>query len=401
LTKAKQIVLFTSQSGIDIGNALAQLNTNTGRKAEVFRAEGEKIGDVIRTFPISKDLLDNINSRYAKSVGAIKSCEKDIAFVSVHCTFRTQSAFHSSIEEFLKMLTEAKIQVKGIVTLIDDFYSTYFRIREYYRQRSIQETMNPLDVLYWRNIDLMLAHMLANQLGIRHYTISVNHPLSLLTKLLFQKHTTIYAGHPISDIRRKGDAEQQALMSRVNQEHLIPLSHHPGAVTFIPDTTDEFPIIGIPGTSMANPPATIQELRQRIWPKDWLNSDPPIASPVPDDVAGRYFDELLTKIRSNSTLFQEAVLGQISDRDYRLVNQSTNFVFSLFREIPTSLGVEQELVQTRRYADKNAYFFNPDSLQPGGGGSRPNWATHVTGENSSIDEIIRVLPQNSDPSLFG
>ena len=399
MTKAKQVILFTSQSGIDIGNSLNNLNGISGQKAEVVRAEGERIGDVIRVLPISKDLLENINSRYQKSVDLIQNSKKEVAFVSIHCTFRTRSAFHSSIEQFVNLLLRQRIQVKGIITLIDDFYSTYFRIREDYRTRSIAESMNPLDVLYWRNIDLMLAYMLANQLGVSHYTISVNHPLTLLKKLIFQKHTTVYAGHPISDIRRKEEGERRALIARVNQEQLVPLSRNPGIATFIPDAIDEAPILGLPDTPMPNPPGTLEEHNGRIWSRQWLDSDSPIASQVPGETCGRYFDDLMGNIRSNRAMYAEAVLGQIADRDYRLVNQSKSFVFSLFGAVPSSDGVAAEIVQTRRYSDKGLYFFNPDSIQSAGG-MRPNWATHVTGENSNINEIIRILPQNSNEPLL-
>jgi len=402
LTKLKQVVLFTSQSGIDIGNSLSNLNAISGQRAEVVRAEGERIGDKIRVLPISKDLLDYITSRYQKSVEVIRDSRNDIAFVSVHCCFRTRSAFHSSIEQLVNLLLQSKIRVRGIVTLIDDFYSTYFRIREYYRTRSIREGMNPLDILYWRNIDLMMAHMLANQLQVGHYVVSVNHPLSLLKRLTFDRHTTVYAGHPITDIRRLGEEQRQRMIRRVNEEQILPLSTRPELVTFIPDTIDEAPILGLPQPNPpeSEPPRTLEEHKRRIWPKSWLDSDPPIAAQVPDDIAARYYDELLTNISRNGDMYREAAYGQISDRDYRLVNQSTNFVFSLFREIPSSAGVEAELTQTKRYPDKSIYFFNPDSIQSVGGGVRPNWATQFTGENSSMDELIRILPLGSDQPLL-
>lgn len=354
--------------------------------------------------PISPILIDAIKRRYQGCMDTIRQCSSQFAFVSLHCCFRTRSAFYSALPEFVKLVQTNRIRIAGIITLVDDFYSTYFRIREYYRVNSINETVNPLDILYWRNVDLMLAHMLATQLDIKHYVVSVNHPLSLLKRLILEEHATVYAGHPITDIREKDPSARSRLMRRVNEEQLVPLTQTQGLVTFIPDTIDEVPLLGLPRPTApdSEPPQTYTLLKERQWPRTWLASDdPPISAPVQDSVAFTYYDDLLASIMRNREMYGEAVYGQISDRDYRLVNQSLNFLFSLLNDVPSSKGVESELFQARRYPEKNEYFLNPDSIQSTGPTRlRPNWADHVTAENNRLDILVGLIQIRREQPLL-
>ena len=270
-TSKKQGILFTSQSGLEISNALRRLNRQIKDSAEIIGAEGQGIGDQIRTGTLSEFLIDNIVKQYDASLREIRKSPSTVFFIGLHSCFWKKGASFTVANRFVSKV-EKSVRIKAVVTLIDDFYSVYFRIRKHYDDENINETVNPLDLLYWRASDVMLAGMLANQLNVQHFVISVNHPLKILERLLFQPHITVYAGHPISDIRTLESKGQKTLAERlignINQNFLLPLYAEPLA-TFVPDTIDETPILGAP--------KSYSELLAKIWPRAWINnSDIPI-----------------------------------------------------------------------------------------------------------------------------
>src|SRR5207302_1103099 len=240
---------FTSQSGLEINESIARLNGSLGNRAEVVGAEGEGIGSLVRTSSISKALIDNISRRYDQSIEGIKFCKKPSFLIHLHCSFWKRSAFFTIVDRFVSGLKNS-VDIKGVVTLIDDFYSVYFRIRSYYETNDIKDIVNPIDLLYWRAVDVMLGQMIANQAGVPRFVISVNHPMKSLTKLLNLPHFAVYAGHPITDIRnlkKNGKIDlANRLMERINNDFLCKLSRAESFVTFLPDAIDEYPILDLP-----------------------------------------------------------------------------------------------------------------------------------------------------------
>ena len=395
MNERKQSILFTSQSGLEIDESVDRLNSSLGNRAEVICAEGDGIGNLVRTTSISKALIDSINKRYDKSLETIRDSTKDIFLIHLHCSFWKRSAFFTIVDRFVSDLKKS-IDVKGVVTLIDDFYSVYFRIRNYYDSNDIKDNVNPIDLLYWRAVDVMLGQMIANQAGVPHFVVSVNHPLKLLTKLLAVRHVTVYAGHPITDIRKwkKNGRVQLAdrLIQRINDSFLCELSQAESFVTFLPDAIDEYPILDLPQKR--------SQLHSIIWPRKWLAGDEPIARPPRDDLVETYMGDLSRSISANKETYEDAVSGHVADRDYRLVNQSRNFVFILLKQIRSSGGVEAELAQAR-YGLKDTYFFNPDKIKKGKhNGGRPAWATNLTGESDDLSHLMNIVAKQTEAPLI-
>jgi len=392
----RQSILFTSQSGLEVEDSVSKLktslDTSLGTRSEVVCAEGEGIGNEVRTSSISKQLIDSINSRYEASLESIKNSTAESFLVHLHCSFWKRSAFFTVVDRFVSGL-ERLTEVKGVVTLIDDFYSIYFRIRGHYDENDIKDVVNPIDLLYWRAVDVMLAQMIANQARVPHFVIAVNHPLKLLTKLIATQHTAVYAGHPITDIRNLKSSGKaglaNSLMQKINETFLCRLSQAKPFVTFVPDAIDEYPILEFPRTR--------SEIDSRIWPRMWLTGEDPIALPPERDHVDAYLKELLESISTNKTTYEDAISGQVADRDYRLVNQSENFIFTLPKEIRSSKGVEAELTQAR-YGLKDTYFFNPDNITRGK--NRPAWANNLTGECPDLTHLMSTMAKKSVPPLI-
>ncbi len=391
--RRRQGILFTSQSGLEVGNALRRLNRQVQDSAEIVGAEGPGIGDQIRTSTLSEFLIDNIRKQYDANLKVIRKSPNDLFLIHFHSCFWKKGASFTVANRFIERVQKL-VQIRAVVTLIDDFYSVYFRIRKHYDDENITEKVNPLDLLYWRASDVMLAGMLANQLNVQHFVISVNHPLRILERLLFHPHVTVYAGHPITDVRlleRKQRALAERLIKRINNEFLLPLCGEP-FVTFMPDTIDEAPILG--------PPRTYGELCAKTWPREWLTQqDIPIVTQPESSVCNQYFDDLRKYFAGSKETYQDAIMGQISDRDYRLVNQTNNFIFVLLKQVPSSGGVEAELTQAR-YGYKDIYFFNPDRVKRGKSGHGvPNWANNLTGESHDLGGLMKKMGP-TDPALI-
>jgi hypothetical protein len=165
--------------------------------------EPPNIGDIIRTSALASAELENIfRLHYQKGLETLKTSSEEIYFAHLHSCFWQKGVGVSLIDELSSKIKLVKqFKVKCVITLIDDFFNVYFRIRDVYQQKQVEGVFSPLDILYWRSMENMLGRMLANQLGVAHHVVSINHARSLLQKMLFEEHLEIYAGHPISDIR--------------------------------------------------------------------------------------------------------------------------------------------------------------------------------------------------------
>jgi hypothetical protein len=134
-----------------------------------------------------------------------------------------------------------------------------------------------------------------------------------------------------------------------------------GLALFIPDTIDERPIFKL---LKENQGIGYEDLCQSIWPRKWLDHGySPIADRPCADVADAFFPLLSGFVLNNMDALLDVVNGQISDRDYRLVNQCSAFAFILLKETPNSEGVKNELNYAKSVY-KHTHFFNPDNISP-------------------------------------
>jgi len=159
--------------------------------------------------------------------------------------------------------------------------------------------------------------------------------------------------------------------------------------TFIPDTIDEMPILDATSYS---------DLLTRRWPQAWLEGHAPIGRPVAPDVANKYWPDLQNSISNNKVAYSDAIGGQISNRDYILVSQAKNLIFTLLREAPNSDGVLKEVIEATHYQakePKNILFFNPDNIKPPSvlssqseTPSAPAWAEFVTASSPNLGQLV-------------
>jgi hypothetical protein len=97
------------------------------------------------------------------------------------------------------------------VTLIDDVYAIYFRIKEREKKRKISGSYLRLqDILEWRNLEVNLSDCFANSLERKNFIVPVKHPTCTLNRLIFDRdnRALIYAAYPISKPRHRLKGEK-------------------------------------------------------------------------------------------------------------------------------------------------------------------------------------------------
>lgn len=97
------------------------------------------------------------------------------------------------------------------VTLIDDVYAIYFRVKEREKKRSISGSYLRLqDILEWRNLEVNLSDCFANSLERKNFVVPVKHPTCTLKRLIFDRdnRALIYAAYPISKPRQRLKGEK-------------------------------------------------------------------------------------------------------------------------------------------------------------------------------------------------
>lgn len=364
--------------------------------------EPPNVGDIIRTSALASAEFENIfRQKYKKGLEEIGKSSHDVFFLHLHSCFWKKGVGISLMDELASQIKASKnFKAKCVVTLIDDFFNVYFRIRDLYQRKGVGEIFSPLDILYWRSMEIMLARMLANWLGAPHHIVSINHPAYLLERLLFEEHLEIYAGHPISEIRKQTNLTKKSqLTDRINNEFLKPLFQEKDFVVFIPDTIDERPLLEL--VKEKGPNVRLEELQSLIWPRIWLDSAHPGIGKTPDEgLARKYFRDLCDFIAKNQEALYDVVNGQISDRDYRLVNQTQDFVFMLTTETSNSDGVKAELSHAKSLF-RHTHFLNPDKLSLSASTGGPNWASGVAVQHDNAEHLIKALKEHDfrDPYL--
>jgi len=396
----KQAILFTSQSGLNVKSILNDLRAGAGDVPAVVSADSEGIGDIVMATSLGETVLKSVEDQYHANIKSIKKSTSNAFLVHLHSCYWKTGACQTRAALFVSELRKVA-RVNCVVTFIDNFYSVYCRIRDRFEKASAEEEdIHPIDILYWRVADMMLANMLASILDVEHFVVSVNHSMETLQKLLFLPHVAVYAGHPISDIRKMPRKDAMPLINRINNEFLVPLSTCEKLVTFVPDAIDELPFLN--STSYDN-------LRRKVWPNGWLANKRSIGTPLDEGAARKHMRALFPIVRRNRKIFENTIYGQISDRDYRLVRQVRNFIFTLLDRVPDSGGVEAELGEAKLYSPfpqrLRTYFFNPDNVVKrkalAMGAKRPKWATGVTGENNDLAKLIEQMSsQPPDPPLL-
>lgn len=128
-------------------------------------------------------------------------------FITLHLSyFRRQKRFILHDPKYILQLNP-----DCFVTLIDDVYAIYSRVKEREKKRRISGSYLRLqDILEWRNLEVNLSDCFANSLERKNFVVPVKHPTCTLYRLIFDRdnRALIYAAYPISKPRQRQKGEK-------------------------------------------------------------------------------------------------------------------------------------------------------------------------------------------------
>lgn len=221
----------------------------------------------------------------------------DHVIISMHLTYFRHNTYWSLIDA--NALKEFKFDM--IITLIDDAYSVWNRIRSRESRERHGVYIRLRDVFIWRTVEIMMADMLATVLGIRNYVMAIKHPIDTFYKLMFTKLPKAYLSHPISHVRGNREA--------INEITGFARRLRDVVVLFEPTTIDELII----EYNWFNRGQSTIINREDRWPVDNDDGEYPII--LVDD-------EVREVVAKNPVTKRSLIQDQVMKRDYRYIEQS-------------------------------------------------------------------------------
>lgn len=296
--------------------------------------------------------------------------------LSMHATWQVMSHFHSPLswsfvntdysESHLLLLEFLKNEFKPdyFVTLIDDVYSVQKRIDKYH--------FRLIELLRWRDIEMVTTDMLANLAVERERHIGADHfpfeksPIFAIkqpVKTIFQYFSDpdrprVYLSYPISRpqklLRNEGSVEAIEEINRFRKYFLDAF------VAFDPITINERPLRDIlaehdknagrnsfwsfvsPILRLKSKTATLAIEREQNWSIDWDQTFGHLFPAVSNQIPVDEVREVVTSHDDNPS----EVDSQIRLRDYRLIDQSDCVIVyrPTYRREKWSEGTESEMI---------------------------------------------------------
>jgi adenylate kinase len=122
--------------------------------------------------------------------------------INTHNVFRWDGALFPAFN--MDQLTEFKPDM--YISLIDDIYTIYVRIKESYPDKDY----NLKDLMIWREEEMMATEILAEIHGCPHFILARNYGPEIIYKLMFESHLPkVYTSFPITHIRTLPEVGKQ------------------------------------------------------------------------------------------------------------------------------------------------------------------------------------------------
>lgn len=378
----KNIFLFTGQSGIKTDEAVKKLARHCeymGKKVEVIKFEPFFKEEYVKANPYDDAELVNVKGGYLRLLRRPKPLLKEIwraafirfsskidetpkenVFIIMHAVF-----YHQLTREFfscLDLTSISKVPIKKVITLIDDIYDIYLKLREphemyndylcYMKQRppafklAVDSVLNLLNILDWRSIEIAVSEFIADSINRPHYLLAVKHSVEVGDDLLFSEKTPYYVSHPITAVREllnRKEIDEATVIQNEISTLIHELQRNENILLFSPTTIDE---LRIQKNASGEYIPKLGERWHYDAPEGLLFVPPKKGSENPLDPA-RHFDEERPELKVISSLLSvlvEKISKQISSRDYKLVEQCQGlFVYRPYFRGRDSTGVDSEV----------------------------------------------------------
>lgn len=292
------------------------------------------------------------------------------SFLLLHTVYYRNRNYFSALDiELLKQYNPTVV-----ITLIDDFYDVYAEIRNREQEVRAGSQITPEEALQWRNVEIMMADFLANQLpsAQQHFVVAKKHPSKMLYRLLFERdRLRLYSAYPMRSTRTTPERLQELndYRRRLNEEFTV----------FDPATIDERPLMEVEnvddsGFMIADKEG--QALLKRLS-TSFSAVDPEDFEGFPEGISIQKFLNL-----------GETIDEAIERRDYRLINQADAMIGyrPKWGGGSISTGVSNEANHARRQ-NKPAYVVHKED-----DGDFPAGPFSLAAEPlESLDELVQTL----------
>lgn len=215
---------------------LGDVDDHYGQKGEAVDIEAVLTGGEITQ--IRRDWKQALERTLDDLNGSSEVLER---YLALHATYFWQG--RPAIPVDLKSLAEFQPHV--FVSLIDDCYSVWWRVRRRDEKAKRGSYLRLQDILRWRQFDLWNVQQLVNNLSsylrpggpdIPHYVVAVKHPVEALHRILYEPmRLRVYGAHPISSVRDK-----EPCVSEIEEKYKAPLRDK--FTLLEPGTIDEKPL---------------------------------------------------------------------------------------------------------------------------------------------------------------
>lgn len=328
--------------------------------------------------------IGGIDSCFSSIVGKINDMDgTDHVFLRMHLSyFKNSEIFPPMLPHmFSTLLTQIPSARLTIVTLIDDVFSVWQKLRARAEGIYSGTDLKLREILFWRSLESLRAesirlHMMGlsevHTEPVRTYLVSIRHPYSTFENLIFEQNPgRVYLSYPITSTRKSPEARAEINTFR---RDVHALGQRLRAAVFDPVTIDELAIRE--AYRAAGGAETVRIDKSHRWP---LDIEHPVAREPqwPIDIPAQEVKEVLETTRSGKKIPGD-IENHIRSRDYRLVE--TVKILAAYRpqyKRKKSQGVEAEIRHANEMS-RRVVVYHPDE------DSLPDASTHPFGSNSTI-----------------
>jgi hypothetical protein len=236
MTLEPKRVIFTGQTGIAKVECLQRLASYVLKKEGVEKTwndpdslrmvtiiDFEKELQNLMSFDNIAPFLDLEDAREQERIWAqtfdhvierLREAKPKHVFLSMHASNFRRSRFFPPLD----VGKLRSFQPDAIITLIDDIPRIMTRInhREMDGSPTTGTNLRLKELVTWRSVEILLSDIIARNVPIaeaskplRNYVVAVNHPISMLFRLLYHKGVIVYASYPITATRGNPEARKE------------------------------------------------------------------------------------------------------------------------------------------------------------------------------------------------
>lgn len=398
------ITIFTGITGIDKDDFIKHLIKKSGKDKKILYIDFESEltnSSRHRTAPTDMPAFLDMPNPYTKTkiiedtfewcFDKIIKCESEIEhiFFSIHLSYYKNSEFFPPFAPQLFSSHFAKISKPNlkIITLIDDVFSIWQRIKKKEQDGYLHTSMRLREILSWRSLESIRSESLNNWLryrnegflSVNNYLVSVRHPYSTFHNLIFnEKPITVYLSYPITEPRKSAEGIKEINEYRAE---LHKIGSEKGAVVFDPVTIDELSLVTALNDGSAESKNVLLKEEHR-WPLEI--PDPVISSPNwPIEIPKQEIEEV-----------KKDISNQIQSRDYALVDAANHLaVYRPFYQGIRSEGADAEIKHAKESGTTVTVYSSKNDESEAGSPSSPfaSKTNYFQVKNKFIEHLQKLI----------